>query len=207
MKRKEDLEKKEKALTKRESALVEGEKALAKREIDLAQGENARAEKERELSEKEKKLFGRKRKMIYKAWLYIMRQSAICNDLWEINSYLLRIYSIGGSETVLNLMNAYMNLTLYLDGLMDFRKPDLLKLEDTVAWKKIQSWDHIWIDDVSYDKHTEVGKELGRGVYFFYRYGGKVANKKKEFNDLERKFYNKLCEIGLLKEKEEREHV
>ncbi len=159
------------------------------------------------LSEKEKKLFGRKRKMIYKVWLYILKQSAVNDDLWEINSYLLRIYAMGGSETILNLMNAYMNLTLYLDGLLDLRKPDLLELEDTVAWEKIQSWDHIWIDSVSYDKHTEVGKELGRGMFFFYRYGGKVANKKKEFDEIERKLYNGLGMIALKKEREEREQL
>jgi hypothetical protein len=159
------------------------------------------------LEEKEKKFFSRKRKMIYKVWLYIMRQSAINDDLWEINSYLLGIYSIGGGEIILNLMNAYMNLTLYLDGLLDLRKPSLLELKDTVAWEKIQSWDHIWIDSVSYDKHTDVGKDLGRDMFFFYRYGGKVANKKKEFDELERKMYNKLCEIGLKKEREEREQL
>ena len=149
-----------------------------------------RGEKLGELEEYQKKLFGRKRKKIYIIWKYILdRSEKLDKRLWEINLYLLKIYIM--SESSLNLTNAYCNLMGYLQGRLDLKKPDLLEIKDgdNFTWEEVKKWKDIWIDSVSYDRHTKVGAELGRDWYFFYRYGAKIFPKYKGFEDLDNFFY------------------
>jgi hypothetical protein len=134
-----------------------------------------------------------KRKQIYKVWRYILCESLKQHvDLSDIGCNLLNIYNLSVSgENVLLIVNAILNLIFYKKGLLDLNYLPKITLNDDESWDAIKKNNNIWIDDVSYDKHTKIGREIGRGRYFFWRYGAKIANKNNLLSKLDNKYYNK----------------
>lgn len=165
------------------------EKALFEvMKLERIGGQMARGES-LDLKENQKPLLQRKRKNIYKVWKYILDRSR--RELWEYNSALLKIFNMGGEENFLQLYNAVANLILYKKGLLpDYDEEEVDDVEWN--WEELKNAD-VWIDPVSYDKHVAQVSKLNRGIWWFFRYGAKLANKREEIADLDHRAYNRVA--------------
>ena len=122
--------------------------------------------------------FERKRKKIYLVWNWIISESRkLSRELENCNKNLLEIYETS-TDGILNLINAYLNLILF-EELKDLKKEktecDISPFIDT--WENIEKYD-VWIDSVSYDKHTAVSNhcKYRNTLFFFVRFGSKLKN-------------------------------
>ena len=137
--------------------------------------------------------YSRKRKRIYIVWSWIIEISKTKNEvLGQCCNVLLDIYE-NSTCPLLNLIHAYLNFVLF-ENIEILKKYELdNKYIDT--WENIQKY-NVWIDSVSYDKHTTYGScgKYRDTLFFFFRYGCKLANifTDPEMYKLENEIY-RLC--------------
>jgi hypothetical protein len=129
----------------------------------------------------------RKKKKIYKLWNYILKHTP--EEIFEINKNLYEIFECahGGGETILNIIHACYNIIFYGLGKLNL---EFKMKKCPYTWKEIKKDNSIWPADISYDKHTKIGKKLGRGVPFFFRYGAKLGKIQKGLKEYEEIVYN-----------------
>lgn len=139
-----------------------------------------------------RELLGRRKALIYVVWKYILDKSKIDGKLFEINCYLLGIFNMAGDESVLLIINALLNLLFFYENKLDFDDSICNIKTIKCSWESLRKKNDIWIKDISFDKHTKLGRELGRDGLFFWRYGAKIVNKNKLLDEYDRKYYN-LC--------------
>ena len=124
----------------------------------------------------------RRRRAVFLAWQYLL-DVATPRIKKQVDA-LLDIYLLSDSESILCLIHAFILVYAEDKGILVWK--DLPVVETSPSWEEIASWE-IWPDASAYDKHTRIGRFLGRGVDWFYRYGGKIANGVEEYEEEELK--------------------
>lgn len=133
-------------------------------------------------------LLKRKRKRIFEIWDYILDKSK--DNVLKCNEALLEIYCMAGEENILNIINAFLNMIMWKDGI---ETKSLLKCPYT--YKEIEEDLTIWPDDDSIDCHTKSGKKLGRNKYFFFEKGARLENIQEKFKDIEKRIYDECLKL------------
>lgn len=126
----------------------------------------------------------RKRKVVFLAWQYLLAASRDLDNRRKVGnlvntrlrrqvSALLDLYLLPGGESILSLIHAVVLVSGEERKILQWRA--LPKVETSPTWDEVMTWD-IWPAACAYDKHTQVGRMLGRDERWFYRYGGKISN-------------------------------
>ncbi len=135
----------------------------------------------------------RKRKVVFLAWQYLIVAAKDLDNLRRIGnivntrlrkqvSALLDLYLLPGGESILSLIHALVLVSAEERKILQWKA--LPKVETSPTWDEVMAWD-IWPAACAYDKHTQVGRMLGRDERWFYRYGGKISNCVVEYGEEE----------------------
>lgn len=137
------------------------------------------------------KLLLRKKNLVFDVWRFLIEKSKEADKrLFDINCYLLGIYLMAGDEGVLEIMNCLLNLLFFYEDRLDLEESEVCKLRTIkCSWEALKNKD-IWIQSVSYDKHTKIGRELGRDKLFFWLYCAKLSNKNPLLEEYDKRYYN-----------------
>ena len=113
----------------------------------------------------------RKRKVVFSAWQHLI---AVSNTrIRKQVSALLDLYLLPGGESIFSLIHALVLVSAEERKILQWKA--LPKVETSPSWDEVITWD-VWPLACAYDKHTQIGRLLGRDERWFYRYGAKITN-------------------------------
>lgn len=113
--------------------------------------------------------YGDKKRMkyVYSLWETILNKSTN-TPFYQANIILMYFYSKNTSEGILHLIQAGLNLIYYYQkGLTILELPTIIEKEFDIS--------DVKPDDIAYDKHTAKGKQMKRGIRYFYNVGSLIS--------------------------------
>lgn len=113
------------------------------------------------------KIFGRKKKMAYDVFSSMLQCVHLTPLVRNVILDLVKLYDLKEGDDWILLLNCGILCLCFSDKLSS--KVPLVEVEE----KKDEE---VWIDDISYDKHTRFGRSLGRDVKFFWESGCKLSH-------------------------------
>lgn len=131
--------------------------------------------------------YGKRKLATYR--IFDIAASYIEGDRQSDVLWLANLYSLKGGEKVLTVIHAVAYAIFHRQDAIFDRKLSLP--DEYYTMKEILKWD-IYPEAVAYDKHTTIGKNMNRGVWWFYRYSAKIANAIPEYEEFEAFLY-KQC--------------
>jgi predicted metal-binding protein len=136
--------------------------------------------------------FLRKKKLLYDVWdMFVRKGEKMKNVLVVMYIHSLeKLFELkDGDDTILLLICGILSLCVDLNK--DFDDNTNEYCTESIDYKR----DDVWIQDISYDSHTKIGRKLGRDIGFFLRYGCKLDKLHPLLKDLDEKYYRYFVEI------------
>lgn len=112
-------------------------------------------------------IFGRKKKVIYDVFSALLQSEYTNKVVKGVIMDLVKLFELKEGTDWMLLVNCGILCVCFSD-----------KLSTEVPLRDIDEKDdrEVWIDDTSYDKHTSIGRSLGRGVKYFWEFGCKLSH-------------------------------